>query len=326
MGWKMRLSTCLVAAISSLLGHFCDAVSGATAYPERPVHIIVGFSPGANTDLVARLLGQRLAEIWHQPVIVEDKPGADGTIADSLVAHAAPDGYTLLVTNNNHVVAPNLHAVDYDTVRDFQAVSLIGSHGFALVVNPSYLTVASYGELISLVHSRPGKLNFGSTGPSSAVYLAMKSLAQQERLDMINVTYKGGAPVIIALLGGEIQLAFQAVPDLLPHIQKGELKALAVSSDFRDPLLPNVPTVAETAHLPEFNFGSWEGILAPAGIPKDVLAKLNHDVVQVVHLPEVEKVFIDQGTKVIASSPEYFSQMTSESVQRYAALLKATGN
>lgn len=258
-----------------------------------------------------------------QPVIVEDKPGADGTIADDLVAHAPPDGYTLVLITPNHTVIPNVRKLNFDAVASFAPITMVGTHGQALVINPSRVPVHTTKELITYLKERPGQLNYSSTGPGSSPFLAMELFKKQTGINLIGVNYKGGTSAILALVDGEVQVSFGSVPDVAPQVAAGKLTALAVDSLERDPIMPNVPTIVESAGLPNFHVGSWNGILATAGTPAPVVAKLHDDIVSVLAIPDVQQSVSKLGMAVATDTPDQFSQMMREDIAKWADLIKS---
>jgi tripartite-type tricarboxylate transporter receptor subunit TctC len=294
----------------------------AAAYPERAVRLIVGFSAGGGTDFLARLIAAKLSEKWGQPVVVENREGADGTIAEEWVARAAPDGYTIGMVINTHTVTPLLRKLTYDPIKSFESVTLLESHPDVLVINPAVLQVNSLRELIALAKAKPGELNFGSGGASTPPFLITQLLMSRTGMKMVNVTYKGTAPMIVAMLGGEIQVMFGSVETTSQQVKAGKLKALAVSSKARSVMLPDVPTVAEAAALPGFDEGTWEGIVVPAHTPQEIVDRLHADIVAVLKTPDVKERFASQGYAVIGSTPGEFTKFIADDIAKWSALLK----
>ena len=319
IGTRRRIFGSLAVCVMMLI----STPGRAEEFPEHPVHLLVGFSPGGGTDTLARLLGQKLSGIWGQPVIVENREGADGTIAENIAAHAAPDGYTIIMITNTHVTTPSQYKLNYDPINSFASVSLLASQPDALLVNPS-LPVQSVAELITLAKAKPGTLNFGSSGTGTAEYLAMALFMKTTGTNLVNVSYKGVAPAQMALVGGETQVMFGSVTANLPLVRSGKLRALAVSATSRFPAMPEVPTVAEAAHLADFDVGVWYGVLAPAGVPDAIVAKLHRDVVGVVKSAEFQQRLSSLGFVSIASTPEEFTQAIKNDLSRWSALLGAS--
>src|SRR5258708_3237954 len=251
-----RLSTLVVSSALTL-----STTEGNDAgCPERPVRFLVGFAPGGGTDLLARILGRKLSDKWGQSVIVDNRPGANGTIADDFVAHAPPDGYTIGMATLNHAVTPSQMKLNYDAVKSFAPVILLVSAPELLVVN-SALRVSTVKELIALAKSKPGQLNLFSPGAGSPQFLLTGLLMQRTGIKMVSVTYKGSAPGITALLGNEVQVAFTIPSDIIEHVKAGRLRLLGISTSTRSPLMPDVPTIAEAADLPGYEGGNWYGVL-----------------------------------------------------------------
>ena len=307
----------------------CALALGPTAaqadFPDHPVHWIVGFSPGGGADAMARLVGQRLSQKWGQQVIIDNRPGADGVIAGEVVAKSAPDGYTIDFATTNHTVTPSEHKLNYDPIKSFAPVVLMGSHPDVLLVNPS-LPANSVKDLVALAKTKPGQLNYGSTGPGGGPYMEMEILKQRAKINIVNVTYKGVAPALVATLAGEVPMTFGAVDASFEQVKAGKLRALAVTSNVRVPVLPDVPTLAEAADLPGFNEGTWYGVIAPAGTPADIVHKMNRDIAEIIKSPDVQKQLFSQGFVTVADTPEEFGQFLRQDMAKWAALLKSLGN
>jgi tripartite-type tricarboxylate transporter receptor subunit TctC len=301
------------------------AGSGAAAatFPERPVRIVVGFAPGGSIDTLARILAPRLAEKWGQAVVVENRTGADATIAAEFVARSTPDGHTILWTSTSHTIAPSHFRLTYDPVRSFAPVALLTSAPDILVTNPSALPVNSVKELIALARAKPGQLNFGSGGPATASALMMAVFMSGTGIDMRNINYKGNGPALIALLAGEVHMGFVAPADVMEHITSGKVRAIAVSSKNRIPLVPNVPTVAEAAGLRDYDEGVWIGALAAAATPLDVVARLNGDITAILKSPDLEQIIAQRSWMRIASTPDEFARFLRHDLAKWALVLKA---
>ena len=267
------------------LAAFATLAHAQTPYPTKPIRIVVPFPAGGTTDILARAVAQRLTETLGQPVVVDNRPGAGGNIGAELVAKAAPDGYTLLMgTVGTHAINASLYAkMPYDHVRDFAPVILVAGVPNVLVINPA-LPVNSVQELIAYGKANPGKLNFASSGNGTSIHLSAELFKTMTGVQMAHVPYKGSAPALVDLMGGQVQLMFDNLPSALPQIKAGKLKALAVTSAQRSSALPDVPTVIESG-LPGFEASSWFGLLAPAGTPKDIIAKLNGEVAKWLATP-----------------------------------------
>lgn len=310
-----------------ILALYCAAIIGGVdahaAYPDRPVHLIVQFAPGGGNDRLARFLAQKLSEKWGQSVVVENREGANGIIAEDMTAHAPPDGYTVVLVGNSHTISPSQMKLNYDPIKDFAPITLLSENPDLLLVNPSFLKVNSTKEFIALAKSKPGKLNFGSPGTSSINYLQMAVFIDRADINLVNISYKaGGAAVITALLGGEVESYFGSISATGEYVKTGKFKALAVSGKRRDPSFPDVPTVAESADLPGFNETAWEGLLAPGGTPKEIVAKLHDDIVASMKMPDFQKFLVNGGWDAVGNTPEEFSSFIREDIVKWEKLLK----
>jgi tripartite-type tricarboxylate transporter receptor subunit TctC len=297
----------------------------AHAFPTKPVKIIVAFPPGGGTDIVARLLAPRLGEVWGQPVIVENRAGASGTIGTEAAARAEPDGHTLFMatmgnmTANQHLY-PNMAV---DPLRAFAPITKVVDVHFVFMANPA-LPANNVRELIALAKRRPGEIAYSSSGPGGAPHLAMELFKRRAGIDLVHIPYKGSGPSINDLIGGRVMLTMDSLLQSLPHIKAGRLKALAVPGPKRSALLPDVPTIAESG-LPGFALTNWFGLLAPAATPPDTLAKLHDDVVSVLKERELQERIAALGADVVGNSAEEFgSAMRAESAQ-WAEIIKAAG-
>src|SRR5438132_8060283 len=312
-----RLLSALVLSVSTL--------ATAQPYPAKPVHLIVPFPPGGGNDIVARAIAQQLGPDLGQPVVVDNRPGAGGSVGAELAAKSPPDGYTLFLAGvGSHAVNPNLHArLAYDPVRDFTPITLVASAPSVLVVNPA-VPARTLAEFTAYARANPGKLNYASNGNGSAAQLAAVLYETMADVRMVHVPYKGIAPAMTDLLSGEVQLMFGTVVALVPHIQSGKLRAIAVTSRKRSALLPTVPTLAESG-LPQYEAGSWYGILAPAGTPREVIDKLHGGIVKALRQPEVAKRLAAEGAEVIGSTPDEFGAHIKAEVARVASVVRAAG-
>ena len=301
------------------------AWSAAFAFPTKPVKIIVAFPPGGGTDIVARLLAPRLGEAWSQPVIVENRAGASGTVGTEAAARADPDGHTLFMATMGNMTA-NQHLypkMAVDPLRAFAPITKIVDVHFVFLANPA-LPAGNVRELIELAKERPGEIAYSSSGPGGAPHLAMELFKRRAGIDLQHVPYKGSGPSFNDLIGGRVMLTMDSLVQSLPHIRSGRLKALAVLGPKRTALLPEIPTVAESG-LPGYALTNWFGLLAPAATPKDTLLKLNQDVVRILKLEDLQKRIADLGADVVGNSAEEFgAAMRAESAQ-WAEVIKAAG-
>ena len=321
----MNLRIPLLVLLAALSAFAPPAAAQAPAYPTKPIRIVVPFPPGGATDILARDVGQKLTEAWGQQVIVDNRPGAGGNIGSELVAKAAPDGYTLeMGTVGTHAINASLYAkMPYDNVKDFVPIILVAAVPNVLEVNPS-VPVNSVAELIAYAKANPGKLNFASSGNGTSIHLSGELFKAMAGVEMTHVPYKGSAPALQDLIGGQVQLMFDNLPPSLPQIKAGKLRALAVTSSTRAPALPDVPTVAE-AGLPGFEASSWFGLLAPAGTPPAIVAKINAEVAKWLATPEAKENLSKQGANAAGGTPEDFAKHIAAETAKWAKVVKASG-
>ena len=309
--------------VASLLACAClvPAPAFAQAYPDKPVRILVGFSPGGFTDVLARLLAQKLQERLGQPFVVENKPGAAGTIAADAVAKSKPDGYTLLMGHSNsNSIAPALYPkLPYDVVKDFTPIAMVASTPFMLTVHPS-VQATDVKSFIEYAKTHP--LRYASSGQGSGQHLAAEQFIQQTGITMTHIPYKGSAQAITDLLSGQVELNFESPPNTLQHIKAGKLKALGITSAKRSSLLPDVPTIAEQG-LPGYDIIQWFGVLGPAGMPKPIVDKLNTEINAILKSPDVAEKVASQGGLVIGGTPDEFATYIRNDVPKWDKLVKA---
>jgi tripartite-type tricarboxylate transporter receptor subunit TctC len=313
-----------VAALAALTG-IGPAVAQAQTYPVKPIRLVVPFPAGGSLDVVARAIGQKLTESWGQPVVIDNRPGAGGNIGADLVAKSAPDGYTILEgALSTHAVNVSLYSkMPYDPVRDFAPITLVAITPNVLVLNPS-VPANSVKELIAYAKANPGKLSFGSGSNGSAGHLAGELFKSEAGVDMVHVPYKGAAPAMQDLLGGRIQLMFDNLANSMQQVRSGKLKALAVTTGHRSSLVPELPTLAEEG-LPGFDISTWWGFMAPAGTPKEIVAKWNAEVTRILSTPEMKAFFAQQGAEPAPTTPEAFAAMIQREIAKYAKIVKASG-
>jgi tripartite-type tricarboxylate transporter receptor subunit TctC len=316
----MRIVRPLVFVFGLLAALLSSAVLAET-YPSKPVRLIVTYPPAGSSDLMGRILGQKLAELWGQPVIVENKPGAAGSIGMDYAARQPPDGYSFVIGNLGPVaVNPLLSKVPFDVERDFVPVSLIATGPNVLVVNPK-TPVKTLGELIAYARANPGKLNFGSGGPGSVAHLSGEMLKTLAHVDIVHVPYKGGILSVNDLIAGHVQMVFSDALPVMQHIRAGTLRALAITSPERSPLVPDVPTCVESG-VPGLVAVNWWGVLLPAGTPKTIADKFYSDLVKVMHDPDVKEKFAQLGVEAVSSTPEQFAAYMRTETAKYAKLIK----
>jgi tripartite-type tricarboxylate transporter receptor subunit TctC len=297
---------------------------GAKSFPDRPVKVIVGYSPGGLPDTIARLIGQKLSESWGQQFIVENKPGANGILGADTVAKAAPDGYTLLMTDNStHAILPFLFTkLPYDADRDLIPVSLTARAPLFLAVHPS-VKANSFQELIAEIKAAPGKYSYGSSGIGSTHHLCMAYLAASLHLDMVHVPYKGTGQSVPALVSGQVPMVLSGYPTLAAHAKDGRVKLLAINSLKRSDLAPDVPAIAET--IPGFDFAPTFGLFAPAGTPREIMVKVGNDVARVVKLPDVAERMKALGIEPIGASGDDWAKLLKADAERYSKAVKISG-
>ena len=324
---NVRCTAAIFALLALVPGTAADALaqSASAAYPSKPIRLVVPFPPGGPLDLAARAIGQKLTEAWGQPVVVENKPGAGGNIGADLVAKSAPDGYTLVMgALSTHAVNPHLYAkMPYDALKDFAPVTLVATTPNVLVINPT-VQANSVKELIALAKSSPGKLSFASGSNGSAGHLSgelFKSLAQ---IDIVHVPYKGGAPAMQDLLGGQVQFMFDNLANSMAQIKAGKLKAIAVTTSKRSALAPELPTMAEVG-VPGFDISTWYGIMAPSGTPPEIVRKLNAEVVRFLASDDAREKLKAQGAEPAPMSPEQFDAFIRAENSKYAKIVKDSG-
>ena len=301
------------------------ALAGAADYPEKAVRFVVGFTPGGPSDLVARLLGQKLAESWGQQVVIDNRAGAGGNIAAEIVAKAPGDGYTLLLGNNS-ILATNAALygkLAYDPVRDFAPVILVASQPNILVVHPS-LPVKTVKELITLAKSKPGQLNYASSGSGAAAHLSGELFKAMTRVDMVHIPYKGAGPALNDVLAGQDQLMFATSLSVVPHIKSGRLRALGVTTAARMKTMPELPTIAE-AGVPGFEATTWHGIVMSSNTPAALVSRVNADTAKVLNLPDIRERFSALGGEIIGGTPDDFAAYIKKEIPKWTKVVRDSG-
>ena len=316
----MRKSTALFAALA-LVAALASAAALADTFPSKPVKLIVTYPPGGSSDLMARILAQKLQDVWGQPVVVESKPGAAGSIGMEYAARQPADGYTFVIGNLGPVtVNPILSKVPYEVERDFVPVSLISTGPNILVVNPK-TPVKTLQELIAYTRANPGKMNFGSSGAGSVAHLSGEMFKNQAHLDITHIAYKGGILSVQDLLAGHVQLVFSDALPVMSHIHAGTLRALAVTGSERSPFVPDIPTCVEQG-MPGLVAINWWGVLLPAGTPSAVVRKFHGDLVKVMHDADLKERFAQLGVDAVSSTPEEFAVFMKNESAKYTKLVK----
>jgi tripartite-type tricarboxylate transporter receptor subunit TctC len=319
------LRTTLSALAGLALLVWAAPAAPAAEYPTRPVTLVVAFPPGGASDVLARILGRKLEQVLAQPFVIDNRPGAGGNVAAEAVAHAAPDGYTLLA-GNNAILATNAalyKKINFDPVADFAPVGLIGSQANILVVNPR-LPVKSMAELIALAKAEPGKLNFASSGHGLAAHLAGELFKAEAKIDIVHVPYKGAAPALQDVIAGHVQMMFATASSVVSHIQDGKVRPLAVATLKRTAVLPDIPTMDELG-LKGFDATTWHGVVAPVRTPSDVVVALNRALTATLADAGVKKSLGDLGLDVIGGTPDEFAAYIKSEIPKWTAIIKASG-
>jgi len=321
----LRKFASVAACIAAAAAVFPCAVSAQSEYPNKPLRLIVPFPPGGSTDIIGRIVAQRLGEKLGQQIIVDNRGGAGGTIGTDAAAKAAPDGYTLAVgTTSTHAVAPGAYSkLGYDPVRDFAPVSLVAVTPYLLVVN-AQVPAKSLKEFVTLAKSQPGKLNYASAGAGSTTHLAMEMLKDVAAINVVHIPYKGNGPAEVAVLAGEVQTIFGSMPALLAQVKANKLRPLAVGTARRSPAVPDVPTVAELGY-PGFEAALWLGIVAPAGTPASAIGRLSRELKDIVATPAFREAMDKNGAEPISNTPEQFATLIRQEADRYGKVVKALG-
>ena len=319
MMFQQTAVAAIVASIVTVSGSAC-----AQEYPSRPIRLVVPWPAGGVTDVVARIVGERLGQTIGKPVVVDNKAGASGFIGTEMVAKAPPDGYTLLlVTSSTHAASPALfRKIPYDPLKDFATISQVTLAPTILVVPPS-LPANTVADLVTLAKAKPGQINYASYGSGSTAHLAAELFLQATGTSMTHIPYKGAAPAVADLMGGQVSVFFDSIPSSLPHVRSGKLKALAVTGPQRTPAAPDIPTVAET--YPGFEVTVWQGFQAPAGTPRAIIDKLNANIVKVMAMQDVREKLMNLGADPVSSTPEQFAQHIAREKQKWADVVKRAG-
>jgi tripartite-type tricarboxylate transporter receptor subunit TctC len=313
---------CALALLSCAFG--VANIAAAQSYPNKSIRIIVPYPPGGATDVMARLIAQKLSESWQQVVVVDNRSGASGTVGSDMVAKSAADGYTLLMQGTQHAINLSLYKqLPFDTLRDFAPVAFIGSAPFLLVVHPS-VPANSVGELIAYIKTRPGGLNYGSSGIGGGAHLAGEIFKTNAGVQLTHIAYKGAAPAMVDLVGGQLPMVFDPIPTSITQVRSGKIKALAITSARRSALMPELPTIAESG-LPGFEVVAWFGLYAPAATPKDIVTKLNAEVNRILQLPEIKEKFASLGAESMPMTTDQFALYLRAEITKFAKAIKDSG-
>ena len=320
----MRMRHLLLLIIATSSSSLITAPAEAQKYPSRPIRMIVPYPPGGSLDITMRVVAPRMSEIIRQNVIIDSRPGADGIIGTELAAKAPADGYTVLIHAVPLVVNPSLRRkLPYDVNRDFVPVSLLTASPLVLVVNPS-VPAKSVKELVAIGKRSPGKLTYASAGNGSNLHMAAELFNNLAGTRMLHVMYKGGGPALVAVLSGEVDLSYLNIAAIIPYAKSGRLRALGITSEKRSPLIPDVPTIAESG-APGYEFTAWAAALVPAGTPGNVVTALYEAFAKALHSPAAEKRFAEQGTVIVASPPDEFARFFKAELAKWARVVKETG-
>ena len=288
-------------------------------WPDKPVRMVVPFAPGGGTDIIARIIAPRLSQEFGQQFIVDNRGGAGGVIGTEIVVRADPDGYTVSLVASSYATAPVLYKLPYDPIKGIAPISMTDTGPFILAVTPS-VKATNVKEFIALARAKPGSLNYGSSGTGGTLHLAGELFGQMTGTDSVHVPYKGTGPAVIDLMGGQIQFIFANGPSVLPYVKAGKLRAIAVTTQRRSPLVPNLPTVS--ASVPGYLAITWHGMLAPAGTPKAIVSRLNQALAHVLKQPNLQEVLHSQGLEPTHSTPEEFARMIAEDIARWSKVVK----
>lgn len=331
MGSRKRFGSTLISVacggvmLTLLAGSPSDHALAAApeAYPTRPIRLIVPFAPGGNADIQGRYMAERLTEALGKQVVVDNRPGANAIIGTAVVAKAPADGYTILLVAPGHAINPGVSKLPYDTLKELQPISLIGSTPLLFIAHPG-VPANNVKELIALAKARPGALNFGSSGNGSPANLAGALLNLMAGIKLVHVPYKGIAQATTDVIGGQIELGFPSMTSVLPHVKAKRLKAYAITVERRSPLAPDLPTMSE-AGVSGYQASIWNGLLVPAGTPKPIVARLNRTVVQILKSPEAAERYASLGADVLSSSPEEFDAFIRSEMTKWEKVIREAG-
>ena len=318
----MRASAkCAFLFLGSVTAAQCSAAAEPANYPVRPIRIIVPQSPGASTDLTARMIGQKLSEAFKQPVVIDNRPGSSGIAGTEMVARAAPDGYTLMVVASSFSINPALgRKLPYDAIKDFTTVSQLSKFPNMLAAHPSFAP-KTLPDVIAAAKAKPGEISYASAGLATGTHMSAELLKYMTGIELLHVPYKGGGPAMTAAMGGQTQLVISTSLGLMAHVRSGKLRPIAMTSAKRAAIAPDIPTIAET--VPGYEHEPWNGMFAPAGIPKPVLARINAEVKRAIHAPDVRKVFEGDGATPVGSAPEEFAAVLRSEIDKWTKVAKA---
>jgi len=309
------------AMLAATPAQAAERASEAQNYPNRPVRLIDPYAPGGGSGIIARLVGAKLSETWGKQIIVDNRPGAAAAIGTEIAARSAPDGYTLCMgTSGSIAISPNMNKVPYDPVKDLIPITQTSAQVMLVVLHPS-MPISSVKELIAHAKAQPGKIIYASSGTGGSGHLAVELFQALAQVNMTHVPYKGSGPAVLALVAGEVQLGFNNILSVLPHVNSGRLKAIAVTSSKRAPAVPNLPTMAE-AGVPGYEATSWNGIFAPAKTPRPIIIKIHAEVVKILNTPDVREKLIAAGSDPVGSTPEEFLVFVKSELARWGKVIR----
>lgn len=317
--WSAVLSTLVASAVHHAAAH----AQPAAAYPVKPIRLIVPLAPGGPSDILGRAMAQKLTEAMKQTVFVDNRPGAGGTLGADIAAKSPPDGYTMILVSTSYAINASLYPkLPYDTLNDLAPVTMLASAPYIFAVHPA-LPVRSMKELIALAKSRPGQLNYASGGSGTGPHMAMELLKLKTGINIVHIPYKGAGPALIDLIAGHVQAQCVNMIAGLPHVKSGKLRALAVSTARRSAAAPDIPSVADA--VPGFDESGQHGIMVPAGTPREIVARLNQEIVRVLQSPEVRDRLAGEGAEIVGSTPGQFAAVIRSDVEKWAKLIKSLG-
>ena len=307
-----------------LLGCLATAFSLAALaqdWPAKPIRFIVPYPPGGGTDIIARIVQNRLSEALGQPIVIENRGGAGGAVGTEVAAKAAPDGYTFLFTLSSHTINPLLYKLNYDTERDFAPVTLIVSVPQLIAANPG-APLKSLQDVVAMARAHPGRLHYASVGNGTPSHIAGELLKLRTGIDIVHVPYKGGGPAVTDTLGGQVWLLFVTMPAAMSHVRAGKLRGLAVTTAKRSPGAPEIPTVAEALGIPDYEVDSWYAMFAPAKTPPAIIARMHKEMARVIQLPDVKQRLLEQGGDTVGSNPEALERVVKGELRKWAELIR----
>jgi len=312
-------------ALFALLAALAAASAFAQPYPSKPIRLLLAFPPGGPTDINARIFAQKLSESMNQQVVVDNKPGAGGNIAAAEAAKSAPDGYTIFYNTSAISIAPSLYSkLNYDVAKDFAPVALTATVPLVLVINPA-IPAKSVKELVAFAKANPAKMNYGSSGSGTITHLAGALFTAQMGLTMQHIPYKGSAPALVDVAGGQTQMMIDTINTILPYVKDNRLRALAIAIQRRSAALPDVPTLEEAANLPGFEMSAWQGIVVPSATPKDIVAKLNAEINKAVQNPDLRQRLAAQGAEPLGGTSEHYAEYIRTELLRWTKVVKDSG-